>query len=249
VIVPIVVSWPVRYLESAYRQWQDDNAREVIEKAEKTLAAAIGDATPPTVRTEIRNDGIVTALAAMSRKATMVVAGSRGMGRVSGAVLGSVSRGLLHHARCPVTIVKSDPKPSDADAPVLLGIDGSPASEAATAFAFEEASLRGVDLIALHAWSDVGVFPIVGMDWHEYEDEGHAILGERLAGWREQYPDVNVQRRIVCDRPAQWLIDESKNAALVVVGSRGRGGMASMLLGSVSNAVAESAPVPVTVVR
>src|SRR5690554_5607157 len=61
VIVPIVVSWPVRYLESAYRQWQDDNAREVIEKAEKTLAAAIGDATPPTVRTEIRNDGIVTA--------------------------------------------------------------------------------------------------------------------------------------------------------------------------------------------
>jgi nucleotide-binding universal stress UspA family protein len=132
---------------------------------------------------------------------------------------------------------------------VLLGIDGSPASEAATAFAFDAASRRKVDLVALHAWSDVGVFPVVGMDWHEYEDEGHEVLAERLAGWQEQYPDVHVRRRIVCDRPARWLIDESKRALLVVVGSRGRGGIANMLLGSVSTAVAESAAAPVVVVR
>jgi len=137
----------------------------------------------------------------------------------------------------------------DRTSPVLLGIDGSPASQAATALAFDEASRRQVDLVALHAWSDVGVFPMLGMDWHEYEDEGQEVLGERLAGWQEQYPDVHVRRRIVCDTPARWLIDESQRAQLVVVGSHGRGGFPGMLLGSVSSALAQSAISPVIVVR
>ena len=138
---------------------------------------------------------------------------------------------------------------ADHKSPVLLGIDGSPASEAATALAFDEASRRGVDLVALHAWSDVGVFPILGMDWHKYEDEGHEVLAERLAGWQEQYPDVHVRRRIVCDQPARWLIDESQQAQLVVVGSHGRGGFTGMRLGSVSSAVAQAAKSTVIVVR
>ncbi|MGZ7022825.1 MAG: universal stress protein [Ilumatobacteraceae bacterium] len=250
VIAPIVVSWPVRYLESSYVTSQEENANHVIEQAQKTLLASVGNSTSPTVRVQIRHDFTVNELAAASAEAAMVVVGSRGMGPVGGAVLGSVSRGLLHHARCPVTIVKADATHlAGPNSPVLLGIDGSPASEAATAFAFDEASRRGVDLVALHAWSDVGVFPVVGMDWHEYEDAGYEVLGERLAGWREQYPDVAVRRRIVCDRPARWLIDEARRSQLVVVGSRGRGGVASMLLGSVSTAVAESATAPVTVVR
>jgi nucleotide-binding universal stress UspA family protein len=249
VIPPIVVSWPARYLESSYVEWQEENARHVIEQAQKTLLSIHGDSGPP-VSAQVRRDGILTELAGASVDATMVVVGSRGLGPVGGAVLGSVSRSLLHHARCPIAVIKADAaQPAGPTSPVLLGIDGSPASEAATAFAFDAASRRKVDLVALHAWSDVGVFPVVGMDWHEYEDEGHEVLAERLAGWHEQYPDVNVRRRIVCDRPARWLIDESKRAQLVVVGSRGRGGIANMLLGSVSTAVAESATPPVIVVR
>jgi len=132
---------------------------------------------------------------------------------------------------------------------VLLGIDGSPASEAATAWAFEEASRRGVGLIALHAWSDVGVFPIFGMDWRQYQGQGEEVLAERLAGWQERYPDVHVTRRLVCDTPAYWLLQESHSAELVVVGSHGRGGFGRMRLGSVSTALAQSATVPVVVVR
>jgi nucleotide-binding universal stress UspA family protein len=249
VIPPIVVSWPVRYLESSYVESQEEYARHVVEQAQKTLLAILGDSGPP-VKAQVGRDGIVTELADASADATMVVVGSRGLGPVGGAVLGSVSRSLLHHAHCPIAVIKADAvQPAGPTSPVLLGIDGSTASEAATAFAFDAASRRKVDLVALHAWSDVGVFPVVGMDWHEYEDEGHEVLAERLAGWQEQYPDVHVRRRIVCDRPARWLIDESKRALLVVVGSRGRGGIANMLLGSVSTAVAESAAAPVVVVR
>ena len=129
-----------------------------------------------------------------------------------------------------------------------MGIDGSPASEAATALAFDEASRRRVPLVALHAWSDVGVFPILGMDWRVYRDEGDEVLGERLAGWREIYPDVQVHRRLVCDVPARWLV-ESPRAPNLSCSEVGAGGFDGLHLGSVSSAVAQSARVPVIVVR
>lgn len=250
VIAPVVVSWPIAPVQGSITEWQEDNARHVIEQAHKTLLANIGDAAPPAVRDEVKYAGIVPELLTATKDAELVVVGSRGMGAVGRAILGSVSSGLVHHASCPVAVVHAgEAQAPDHVSPVLLGIDGSPASESATALAFDAASRRGVGLVALHAWSDVGVFPLLGMDWRQYEDEGREILGERLAGWREQYPDVLVQRRVVCDQPARWLIEESQRAQLVVVGSRGRGGFTGMLLGSVSSSVAQSASAPVIVVR
>jgi nucleotide-binding universal stress UspA family protein len=250
VVVPVVTSWPVPSLQAEFNEWQEDNARQVIEDAEKTLRADVGAAAVSDLHSQIEHAYAVPALVSASKDAEMVVVGSRGLGAVGRAVLGSTSGGLLRHAHCPVAVIHADEaQAADRTSPVLLGIDGTPASEAATALAFEEASRRKVDLVALHAWSDVGVFPVVGMNWQEYEDEGHEVLGERLAGWQEQYPDVHVRRRIVCDRPARWLIDESQQAQLVIVGSHGRGGFPGMLLGSVSTAVAEAAKAPVIVVR
>lgn len=101
--------------------------------------------------------------------------------------------------------------------------------------------------MALHAWSDVGVFPVLGVDWRKDRDEGAKVLAERLAGWHERYPEVRVQSRLVCDVPDRWLIEESKNAQLVVLGSRRRGGPPEKHLGSVSHAVARAARVPVIV--
>ena len=131
----------------------------------------------------------------------------------------------------------------------VVGIDGSPASELATAIAFDEASWRGVELIALHAWCDADVSDIPSIEWSAQQAVGEEALAERLAGWRERYPDVPVNPRIVFDRPARHLLDAAESSQLVVVGSHGRGGFSGMLLGSVGTAVAQAAGVPVIVAR
>lgn len=248
VVVPVVVTWPVRYLQASYGQWQEDNATHVIELATKIAQAAVGG-SELTVRSEVRHGGAASELIEVSHGATMTVVGSRGLGAIGGGILGSVSRGLLHYAHGQVAVVHHGAVDPDPSAPVLLGIDGSRASEAATAVAFDEASRRGVGLVVLHAWSDVSVIAAPGMDWSAYTQEGHEIVAQRLAGWQERYPDVVVERRIVCDVPAKRLLDEADRAQLVVLGSRGRGGFSRMLLGSVSAKVAEASTVPVVVVR
>jgi nucleotide-binding universal stress UspA family protein len=252
-VPPVVVGWPVGQLYADMPEWQQDDAQRVVDQARKALHASLAGARPPEIRTEVVYSTVVPALIDASQDAWMIVAGSQGLGAMGRLLLGSVSTGLVHYAHCPVAVIHSGKTGAteavDPNAPVLLGIDGSPASEAATALAFDEASRRGVELRALHVWSDVAVFPVLGMDWRDREREGHEILAERLAGWQERYPDVHVERLLFCDKPSHWLLTESEHAQLVVVGSRGRGGFPGMLLGSVSSAVAQSARVPVLVVR
>jgi nucleotide-binding universal stress UspA family protein len=230
-------------------QGEEGQARQILKQARRIVEELTGE-KPPDIHTERQYAGVVPTLVDASIDAQMVVVGRSGRAFGRG-MLGSVITGLLHHANCAVAVV---PDPESAqhemgEAPVLVGIDGSTASEAAAALAFDEASRRGVPLLALQAWSDVGVFPMLGMDWRTYRDKGAELLGERLAGWQECYPDVQVHRRLVCDVPDRWLVDESKNAQLVVLGSGGRGGYAGMHLGSVTSAVVRSARVPVIVAR
>lgn len=231
-------------------QGQEHQARQILKQARRIVEALAGE-KPPDIHTQRQYAGVVPTLVDASNDAQMVVVGSSGRAYRRG-MLGPVIAGLLHHANCPVAVV---PDPGSArhgipdDAPVLVGIDGSTATEAAAGLAFDEASRRGVPLLAVQDCSDVGVFPILGTDWRTYRDKGAELLGERLAGGQECYPDVPVHRRLVCDVSDRWLVDESKNAQLVVLGGGGRGGHAGMHLGSVTSTVVRSARVPVIVVR
>lgn len=232
-------------------QTQEDQARKLIDDAIVIVDATIEGNDRLQVSSEILWSSPAPTLVDLTKEAQMMVVGCRGQGALARVLLGSVSTTLVHHAHCPVVVIHDDaPRPGGfAQAPVLVGMDGSPASELATAIAFDEASWRGVDLVALHAWSDAGWLDFPEMEWSAIKATAEETLAERLAGWRERYPDVSVRRVVVYSYPARHLLEESKSAQLAVVGSRGRGGFAGMLLGSVSCAVVHGAHVPVIVAR
>ena len=248
---PFVPAWPEMPLLDDVVVWREDDGRRVLDEAVKIAEDATKTYRGIEISSGLGHSSPVPTLTEMSEKAEMVVVGSNGRGAVARVVLGSVSSGVVRRASCPVAVIHDeDPLMSHPlQAPVLVGIDGSPASDLATAIAFDEASRRGVELMALHAWSDVEIFELPGLDWSAVKSEAERSLAERLAGWQERYPDVRVHRLVVCDRPARQLVEKSESAQLVVVGSHGRGGLSGMLLGSVSNAVVHSARMPVIVAR
>ena len=215
-------------------------------------AAAAGVAAELAIEQEVVTGFPVPVLNAEAARAQLVVLGDRGLGGFTGLLVGSVAVALATHAPCPVVVVRglTPGAPPPLEGPVVVGIDGSPTSEAALAFAFEAADLRGVPLVAVHTWTDYLESTMTAvLEGDAIDAEEHRLLAERLAGWGEKYPGVPVQRLVTRYRPARTLVEQSQHAQLVVVGSRGRGGFAGLLLGSVSHALLHHAGCPVAVVR
>jgi len=220
--------------------------------AENDLAAAAAVAAEVEPGIVVSRELVVgfagRVLVEQSRDAQLVVVGDRGRGRIASVLAGSVAVGVAVHARCPVVVVRGAEQPGG---PVVVGIDGTPACEAVIAFAFEAASTRRAPLVAVHTWvdalNDPDLAPLV--DWAAQAGEEEEVLAERLAGWGSKYPDVAVERVVAHSRATNALLDRARGAQLVVVGSRGHGELAGVLLGSVSNALVHAAPCPVAVVR
>ena len=244
--------WPELPMPDEYWRMHERQSHQIIRDALTVVDEAIAGHDPITVEHKTISGNTVPTLVDLSKDAQMLVVGSRGLGAFGRRLLGSVSSGLVHHAHCPVAVIHDeDPAMAHpAHAPVVVGVDGSPASELATVIAFDEASRRGVELIAVHTWSDSTVYEYADVEWPNLTPRAEEqLLAERLARWQERYPDVVVRRVVVRDRPARQLLKQSESAQLLVVGSHGRGGFAGMLLGSVSSTVVQSARVPVIVAR
>ncbi len=255
VVTPISVAvsalaWPAGRVPPEVLEIQENDARGVIADAIKVVKDDTAGSDRPEIDSEILFGRYVSTLADLSKEAQLMVVGCRGR-TGQHRLLGSVSTGLIHHAHCPVAVIHDEVSslPQSPGLPVVVGIDGSRASELATAIAFDEASWRGVDLVALHVWSDADTPTIIGLDSAGVQSAAGKTLAESLSGWQESYPEVTVQRVVEFERPVRHLLEQAEKAQLVVVGSHGRGGFAGMVLGSVSSAVAQEARVPVIVAR
>ncbi|WP_405968418.1 universal stress protein [Streptomyces sp. NBC_00015] len=211
----------------------------VHEAATHALDVAPGVAVTAAV---VTGDAVYV-LEAESRAADLIVVGSRGRGGVMGLLLGSTPVSLAAHSHCPVMTVREEP-PTSADAgPVVLGVDGSPDSDEAVDVAFAEAARRRAELVAVHAWQADKGSPGAAPGAAEQ------MLARAIAGRTDTRPDVRVRRDLVGGTAREVLIEASKAAQLLIVGARGRGAVAGLLLGSVSQAAMTHAHCPVVTVR
>jgi nucleotide-binding universal stress UspA family protein len=180
--------------------------------------------------------------------------GSRGHGTFAGLLLGSVSRQVATHAKCSSVIVRPAADPQSRD--IVVGVDGSQPSLHALDFAFDEADRRGMRLRVLHTWDVPPVGAITGVPTfsppefiRDLKNSEARLISEALAGHGDRYPDVEVSEELEQGGPVQVLTEASEHAAMVVVGSRGRGGFLGLLLGSVSHGIAHHAHCSVAVIR
>lgn len=200
------------------------------------------------------------ALVRASRTAALVVVGTRGRGVLAGALLGSVAFQVTSHSLCPVVVVRGESiAPAGPTRPVVVGVDGSPGADAALGFAGTLAAQTGAPLHLVAAWQPLAGDSVIGAYWESVEPgvspkdaatrSANVVLDRAKEQVLHTNPDLTVTTSIVQGRAGEVLAHESREAGLTVVGARGRGGFASLLLGSVSRAVIHSAASPVAVVR
>lgn len=178
--------------------------------------------------------------------AAMVVLGRHQPAGERTAPAGShLAAALAAHAVCPVVSVR-EPAHVTHDPPyVVLGVDGDPRSEPAVEFSFAEAALHGGRLLAVHVRRP----PLLHRRDDPEDRVAHRrLLAEATSGLRGTYPEVELRHEVVEGHPVRVLADVSAHALCLVVGTRGRGGFAGMLLGSVSQGLLRHARCPVAVV-
>ena len=197
-------------------------------------------------------DDAGAALVESSTAAALIVVGARGLGRLRRLRVGSVSSYVTPRSHSPVVVVHETPSRSLSELRVIVGVDGSADSAAALRFAFEAAERQQIGVTVVHTWDlDVDATAAAlawSVDWQQADEQERALVAESVAGYASDFPTVDVRRYVVRGHPVAELARQSENAALLVLGTRGRGSLKGMVLGSVSQRVLHDAHCPVAVV-
>lgn len=249
--VVAVLVWDLFNQHHADGEWRFDPGYDDTH-ADRALRAAVEDALGAEAAGQVARrtpcDLPAPGLLGAAKDAELLVVGARGAGGFPGLQLGSVSQQVLHHASCPVAVVRNAVGPDDRPdgGRVLVGVDGSPSSQAALRWALAEGGRRGASVAVLHSWEAPAIagYPY---DPEVLERAARDLVDSMVDEATAESPDVAVERRVVGGGPAAGLLDAAQDATLIVVGRRGMGGFRRLLLGSVSDHVARHAPCPVVV--
>ncbi|NUT44115.1 MAG: universal stress protein [Thermoactinospora sp.] len=245
--VCVVETWPYQVPQIPAPEWEDSlsaHAREVLAKAEEIVRER-----RPTVEmsTDVMSGTPSVALRELAGQAAELVVGSKGAGGFAGAVLGSVSMNVAGQAPGPVVVVRGG---AGTDGEVAVGVDGSPGCENALAYAFRQAALRHSRLRAVYAWPlPFALAPDFSCDLEALRQSHQRVARDQLAPWQARHPDVTVIADVHSGHPVKSLAAAGDRADLLVVGSHGRSGLGSIVLGSVSRGVLHHARCTVAVVR
>ena len=195
------------------------------------------------------------ALAQLADLASLLVVGGRGRGGLTGQLLGSVSLGVLAHARCPVLVARGSGERTTQR--VMLGLDVGEdprTGPEVLEFAFQEADRRHAKLYAFHAWEDPTELYAYGAKIFTPAQHTAALkrarekLDAALAPWRQMFPDVPVAAEALAGLPAKLLVEATDLADLVVIGGRTRDGRDGMRVGAIAHTVLHHAHCPVAIV-
>lgn len=253
----LVVSAPVAVPRvHAYHASPTAVAAALRAVSERALGAALirCDEVAPglPVTASLLTGPVAPAVAATGADASLLVVGARGAGGFAAMLLGSVSRYVASHAPCPVVVAREETMAVHRE--IAVGIRDPGDNTAALAFAFEEAAMRGADLVAVHTFAPMTLYlpaedetaEPVRVDPDQIAAEAARALAAALEGWRDKYPDVSVRHDVIRGHPARVLSSYSARADLVVIGRHDhRDGTG---IGTVQHAVLDHAHGPVAII-
>ncbi len=226
---------------------------DLEEALDRALKATHAD--PAAVEATIERGYAPKVLLEDGAGAGLLVVGTHGHGTLGEFVLGSVSQHCVRHTSVPLVVVPREAPLPPEGGDVVVGVDGSTGSQHALEWAMAEAALRGAPLVVVHAWwveypPSPSDFPFVSIDRRVFVRRSERMLRHMVDTAKEHAaalpPSIDVEA--VASAPARALIERGRDAALLVVGTRGRGGFAGALLGSVSQHCVHHAPCAVAVI-
>lgn len=241
-------AWPTMFKEEAdsIAARGEQRARKSAGSIDIITEAAVGQVTGVLIDT--------------SRNADRLVVGSRGHGGLTGTLLGSVGFAVSAHAHCPVVVVRGDTTAPGPERPVMVGVDDSAGAQAALRYAADRAAEANAPLIVAttfrpvseQVWAESGYYDVPTPESRKFDTAARQTAEDVTAAAarqaKEDHPTLSTRELVITGAPARELARAADNCGLLVVGTRGHGGFAGLLLGSVSHGVIHSAPCPVVIV-